>query len=171
MKLHILKITQLLYLTVIIFCLSVVSLFGQNTEDISSISLKKVKNEGSISLSQLTGQPVLVNFWAPWCVPCLAEFPELEKLQAKYSDQLTLIAVTSENSLKKIQKFLAKAPVTFPIFIDTDATLHEAIPVTGMPFTILLDKNGHIHQTFIGFNKQDKLDHIEEELKKLLKTQ
>ena len=133
--------------------------------EISSIPLKPFPEGKVTSLEEFKGKLVLVNFWAPWCIPCRKEFPELEKLAEKYKGKaFQIIGVTAEKNKRSINGFLKKRPVSFPILQDSEGKLHESLRVQTMPYTILLDRTGKELKRFQGFSREEGLDKIEKEI-------
>lgn len=107
----------------------------------------------TIRLSDFKGQPVIVNFWATWCGPCRAEFPEFQKAAVDNADRLVIIGVnnTAADQADLIPDFLDEFGITFPIVLDTaDGATVEAYRVLGLPTTIFIDSNGIINEVFIG---------------------
>ncbi len=103
------------------------------------------------ALSALKGRVVLLDFWAPWCVPCRASFPFLDSLHAKYASQgLTVVGLTLEEREKAIAAFLEAVPVRFPVVVDATGRAGEAFGVVAMPTTFLIDREGRIAARFEG---------------------
>lgn len=126
---------------------------GLQAGDINSIPLQKLEG-GEVTLADFKGKTVLVNFWATWCIPCRKEFPELDAIYKELKDQgLVILGVTADTDKKIIRKFLSKTPVSFPILIDASSEMHEAVNIEVMPSTILLDKNGKVAKTYLGFDR------------------
>ena len=99
-----------------------------------------------VSLSQLRGQPVLINFWASWCAPCLAELPGIQKLyQEMNKDGLEVLAVNvDENPEKEIPKVIQRLGLNLPIYTDKNAELSEMFEVSAIPFTIVTNRKHEI---------------------------
>jgi thiol-disulfide isomerase/thioredoxin len=100
-------------------------------------------------LSRFRGQALIVNFWARWCVPCRAEFPELTALQEKYAGQkLVVLGVALEEDPAKVREFLAAYGVKYPVAL----ARAQGIPLMQalgnaeavLPFTLIVDRNGDI---------------------------
>ncbi|MBN8280640.1 MAG: TlpA family protein disulfide reductase, partial [Gammaproteobacteria bacterium] len=73
----------------------------------------------AVSLKDLKGQVVLINFWATWCGPCRKEMPLLEQIQKKYGPLgFTMVGVNVEEDTRLMDTFLKDVPVTFPILLD-----------------------------------------------------
>ena len=116
----------------------------------------KFKNPdgGDFSLASFKGNPVLVNLWASWCAPCIAELPTLQKLEeAQAKDgKLGVIAVSQDMAPKaSVDAFLASKKISrFAAFHDPDMALSSAIGVQVMPTTILYDAAGKEVWRYIG---------------------
>src|SRR5262245_36481761 len=74
-----------------------------------------------VSLADLKGQVVMINFWASWCGPCRQEFPALDQIYAKYKPMgFTLVAINVESEKSDAERFLGATPVSFPILFDPE---------------------------------------------------
>jgi len=107
----------------------------------------------SITLSDLRGQVVLVNFWATWCPPCKAEMPAFEQAYQDYADQgFVLLAVNAiqQDSISAIEDFYAAYGLTFPIVLDTDSDVSRAYQVRSLPTSFFVGKDGVISEVVIG---------------------
>jgi thiol-disulfide isomerase/thioredoxin len=103
------------------------------------------------TLSSLKGRVVLLDFWAPWCVPCRASFPFLDGLQEKYGARgLSVVGLTLEEREKAVAAFLDAVPVRFPVVVDPTGKAGEACGVVAMPTTFLIDREGRISARFEG---------------------
>lgn len=109
-----------------------------------------------VSLSSLRGHPVILNFWATWCQPCLAELPALDAVYRKYhaSNGLQVIGVNVQDGSTpaQIASFTNKLNVTFPIWLSgaTDYNVEVTYKIQGMPTTAFIDRSGVIRQIRIG---------------------
>lgn len=103
----------------------------------------------AVDLHSLRGQVVLLNFWATWCAPCLAEMPSLEAMQRQLP-QVKVVAVDTEDDLANYRAYLERRPL--PLFSVFDAGSHSnALYGTHrFPESYLIDKNGVIRRKFIG---------------------
>jgi thiol-disulfide isomerase/thioredoxin len=99
-------------------------------------------NSEEINFSQSEGKVVIVNFWATWCPPCVAEMPSFQKLYDDYGDKVAFYFVTSEKP-EKIEKFMEKNGYTLPIFrqiFDAPKELQSQV----LPTSYLISKSGEI---------------------------
>ena len=108
-------------------------------------------NGKAVSLSQLKGKVVVLNFFATWCPPCRAEMPSFNKLYRLLKQRgLEVIAVSSDRSISDIKDFLEKNKVDFPVLFDADRIATKQFRVFSMPTTFLINKNGLIVEKFYG---------------------
>jgi cytochrome c biogenesis protein CcmG/thiol:disulfide interchange protein DsbE len=124
----------------------------------------------TITLSNLQGQTVLVNFWATWCPPCRAEMPAIQKVYEEYRDQgFTVLAVNSafQDDPLAIVPFAVEYGLTFPILLDETADVSRAYQVRSLPSSYFINRYGVITQVVIGGPMSETLlrTRIEEALK------
>ena len=110
---------------------------------------------GTLRLSDLQGQPVLLNFWASWCAPCRAEMPELVAAYAEHHDAgLEIVAVNLQESDATVLDFADEFGLSFPIVIDRDGELNDVWrlggPVDGIPTSYFIDETGVVRALFYG---------------------
>jgi cytochrome c biogenesis protein CcmG/thiol:disulfide interchange protein DsbE len=103
-------------------------------------------------LSDLRGRPVLVNFWATWCIPCRAEMPDLEAALKKYEpQQFAVLGMNNGEKYKAAQSFLDKIGVHFTAFgYDPDGSVAKRYAVQGMPTSYFVDAHGVITRVVTG---------------------
>jgi peroxiredoxin len=112
-----------------------------------------VRSGQSMSLSDLKGQVVLINFWASWCGPCRKEMPVLDQLYQRYKPLgFTLLGVNVEEDSTAAETWLRDTPVTFPILFDRKNSVSKLYDVTAMPSTVLVDRQGHVRYLHFGYN-------------------
>ncbi|WP_420475482.1 TlpA family protein disulfide reductase [Noviherbaspirillum sp. ST9] len=96
---------------------------------------------GTHSLSGHAGKWVLVNLWATWCAPCLAEMPELESLSKARSDLVVLGVAVDGQAPKRVEQFAEKLGVTYPV-VAANAAVAKQFGPRGYPTTLLYDGTG-----------------------------
>ena len=104
----------------------------------------------TLKLSALRGQPVVLNFWATWCGPCLREMPALESASQRFADQVVFVGVDQGESQEVVQSFIDEFGVTFVVPLDSDWTVGDRYNVTGMPTTFFVDEYGVIRHLWVG---------------------
>lgn len=93
-------------------------------------------------LSALSGKVILLNFWATWCGPCVAELPALQKLHDRLKDNgFTVLAVAVDDVVEDVTEYKDRYNLTFPILVDEDGKSKQLFKIQGVPESFLLDKN------------------------------
>jgi thiol-disulfide isomerase/thioredoxin len=104
------------------------------------------------SLSALKGRPVVVNFWATWCAPCVQEMPHLDSM-AKELPEIKFVGIGIDTA-QNIAQFVAKLPVTYQLLVAGHAGIAMVRELGnsagGLPFTLLFDANGSIFDSILG---------------------
>ena len=104
-----------------------------------------------ISLSQFRGQPVLINFWATWCVPCRQEMPTLQRAFVEHQDEgLVILAVNQREEASLVEPFIDELGLTFEVLYDSDGFVNKTYQVTGLPRTVFIDRQGVIKHIQVG---------------------
>lgn len=114
------------------------------------------------SFSDEEGKVVFLNFWATWCGPCLKEMPDIQKLYDDYSDTVSFLLVTQEETAK-VQTFLQKKDYTLPIYCTDKTEIPEEIASKSIPTTYIIGKSGKIARAETG-----AMDWNSEEVRALL---
>jgi len=96
-------------------------------------------------LQSLKGKTVLLNFWAPWCAPCVQEMPELETLSKKLAPKgLVVVGVAVDEHVSSIINFQKKAGLSFLLVVDGDRNVSNSYKVKGYPESFFIDKDGKV---------------------------
>lgn len=116
------------------------------------------------ALAQWRGRPLVVNFWASWCVPCREEMPDFERLRARYRARGVEFVGIAIDRPENVAAFLQKTRVSYPILVGGGAAhrLSRELgnPHGGLPHTLVLDQNGKIVVNHLGRLGFDELDAI-----------
>ena len=119
----------------------------------------------TISLQDLRGKVVFLNFWASWCQPCVEEMPSMERLSRKYANRdLVMVAVSQDESFEAIGSFLRSrdregqrifppGEVTMKILLNESADVSRSYGTEKLPETYIIDRDGQIVARFV--NKYD----------------
>ncbi len=110
------------------------------------------QNDAPVAMKTLSGVPLVVNFWATWCAPCVKEMPELDLIAAQ-TPGVKVIGVAID-SKANVDAFLQKVPVSFPIYVAG----HAGIEITrglgnnvmALPFTVLINASGELFSKVLG---------------------
>lgn len=99
----------------------------------------------------LRGTVVLVNFWATWCEPCVAEMPALQRLRGQLAPQgFEVLGVNIREGAARIEPFVRKVGIGFPIVRDTDGAVTRAWGVGVFPTSFIVDRGGAIRYALVG---------------------
>lgn len=123
-------------------------------------TLPTLEKSELISLSQFKGQPVVINFWASWCVPCRTETPALERaFRANQASNLIIIGVntTAQDTIQNAKAFVEEFGVTYPIVLDEEDTVSQMYSVLGLPTSLFINREGRIQRIFIGGMTEDAI--------------
>lgn len=115
-------------------------------------------------IAQWKGKVLVANFWATWCLPCREEMPGFSRLQTKYSAKGVQFVGIAFDSADKVNEFSNQTPVSYPLLIATPSLM----PLTaalgdaagGLPFTVVIDRDGSLVQTRLGLWKEATLEAI-----------
>jgi thiol-disulfide isomerase/thioredoxin len=109
------------------------------------------------SLADFRGRPVLVNLWATWCAPCIAEMPTLDKLAARERERLEVLTISQDlDGREKIEAFFARQGYrSLDTWLDPQMALMDALKVDTLPTTIYYDAQGRELWRMVGMEEWD----------------
>jgi cytochrome c biogenesis protein CcmG, thiol:disulfide interchange protein DsbE len=111
----------------------------------------------TVTLDDFADTPMVVNFWASWCPPCLAEMPDFEAVSQLAGDRVTFVGVNTQDSPARAAGMAEQTGITYDLVRDPDAALSNAFGVFGMPATYYVDARGIIVGRHIGLLTRDAL--------------
>ena len=138
---------------------------------VESFTLRNLDGDLIRSDEYIGKGPVLLDFWATWCKPCLKNLPKLEKIYQEYSEKgLTILAINEDGtrSLSKVEPLVNSLGLSFPVLVDEDRDIMRLYRVSGLPTSILIDANKEIVLTIRGYRPGDELE-LKAQLDALLK--
>lgn len=123
----------------------------QERKQAPAFSLKSLNGE-QVSLSSFKGKPVLITFWATWCVSCKEELPVLEKFSVGKRDQLAILLITIDGERKgAVQKIVSQNKITLPVLLLLKEKVMDQYGVRGwVPLTFLVDQEGVLVGKIVG---------------------
>lgn len=124
--------------------------FVQNPDPAPAFSLKSLDGK-PLSLADLHGKVVFLNFWATWCGPCRAEVSDLVDLQKRYKDRLQIIGLdVDDDDATEIQEFVNQNGINYPVAITPDELRTQYGGIPALPTSFVLDTEGRVVQKHVG---------------------
>ncbi len=111
----------------------------------------------SHDLSEWQGKVILLNFWATWCGPCRVEMPGMQRLWQKHREQgFVILAVSVDEGMeKRISTFVQRLQLTYPVLLDPESIVSDHYQVSGLPFSLLIDREGQLIAKVVGEREWD----------------
>jgi thiol-disulfide isomerase/thioredoxin len=107
-------------------------------------------------LSAFRGKPLIINVWASWCPPCIAEMGSLERLAwSELGQQFTVIGISTDDYPEAAKGFLRKSSATLNHYIDRQLELENMLGADRLPLTLLVDANGRVLNKVVGAREWD----------------
>lgn len=115
-----------------------------------NFALPKVDGTGNLQLTELKGRPIVLNFWATWCVPCQQEHRELVSAARQLQGKVNFLGVVYQDEPQKILNWLDRFGSAYPTVVDQGSRAAIAYGVYGVPETYIIDPEGTIRYKFVG---------------------
>ena len=126
---------------------------GDNLPDIPAFDRPDIK-----------GKVLLINFWATWCPPCVAEMPSLQRLHQQLNGSDFLLLAVNEDGGDKarqaVEHFRQRIPFDFEVIFDTSGEMADLFGASSLPTTFLIDKEGKIREIFFGAETWDNPEYV-----------
>lgn len=140
--------------------------------DIPAVNIKtldgKTFNTSAISND---GKPMLIDFWATWCKPCVAELNAIAENYSQWQEEtgikIVAISIDDSRTMQSVAPFVSGKGWEYEVYLDPNSDFRRAMNVNNVPHTFLLDGNGRIVSQHNTYSPGDE-DHLYEEIKKLL---
>ena len=103
--------------------------------------------------------PILISFWATWCKPCIQELREYNKIYEEFKDDgfiIIAISTDSERSVAKVKPFISSMGYKFPVLLDTNSDVARDYYARVMPYSVILNKDGQILYSHVGYSHGDE---------------
>ena len=145
---------KFLYIFLLVLLCVPVILPQVHAEQAPDITIKA--DNQSFRLKDLRGEVIYLDFWASWCVPCRESFPWMNEMEKKYAKKgFKVIAINLDEKKSSVDAFLARYPADFKIVRDPAGKSAEIFKLKGMPSSYLIDRQGNIVLSHIGFRQKD----------------
>lgn len=124
-------------------------------------TLKRFNGE-NLRLEEYRGKVVFINFWASWCGPCRQEMPILDQIRQRYAPLgLVVLGVNVDSNFRKAKDIADETHVKFPLLRDSHQHVSEAYQVAGMPFTVIVDRDGVVRYVHRGYKPGDEREYVD----------
>ena len=114
-----------------------------------------------VKLSDFAGRPVVLNFWASWCPPCIVEMPLFNEVYAEVKDDIAFMMADlvdgQRETLARGEEYVKEQGYDFPVYFDNELQAAAAYGVTSIPATVFIDADGYIVTAHLGAISREKL--------------
>ena len=126
-------------------------------------ALNVYDREGNpVSLTDMKGKPVIINFWATWCGPCKSELPAFQQAYETYGEDIVFMMVDMVSGRTETKKgaieYIDGQGYTFPLYFDEDETAVVSYDITAVPATFVIDAKGQVVESHVGAMSYDALE-------------
>ena len=104
----------------------------------------------AVNVADFRGTPLIVNFWATWCAPCVKEMPEFQEVAAQAGDKVVFLGVDVEDAPSNAEPFVQRLGIDYPLAIDPRREFSNAVNNFGMPTTLFVDPDGIVRYRHTG---------------------
>jgi cytochrome c biogenesis protein CcmG, thiol:disulfide interchange protein DsbE len=136
---------------------------GVNMSDTPPNFYLELEDGRKLSLHDLRGRPVMINFWATWCGPCRLEMPDIVRQSEAHKD-LVVLAINVQEELEAIQPFAEDFTMSMPVVRDAGGDIRTLYELRGMPTSIFIDRQGKIAATWAGLLTPAQLEQMLEKI-------
>lgn len=125
-------------------------------EPAPGFDVPSLRGDARLALEQFRGKVVLLDFWASWCTPCGQSLPLYEKLRSDLSGRgFELVAIGLDEDAEDGRAFLERFDVHYPVGSDPEGMVASLYALKGMPYAVLIDRDGVVRATHVGFKPAD----------------
>jgi thiol-disulfide isomerase/thioredoxin len=114
-----------------------------------------------IDMASFRGRPLVINFWATWCAPCIREMPALDRFAREFASREWVVLGLAADSGEMVREFLLRTPVSYPIglagFGGIELSRRLGNDQGGLPFTVVIDRSGRVAHRHVGELQPDQL--------------
>ena len=144
---------------------------GNNSKEAKDFKLKSLTSDKYYNLSEFSGKPVILNFWASWCAPCRQEMPFLESVWKEHKDKdLVLVGINVMDDNDEARETLKEFKISYPNLSDTRGDVTDAYDILALPVTYFINKQGEVSKInygpFLGKSGEERFNNNLQEILK-----
>lgn len=113
-------------------------------------------NGNLVNLSDFQGSPVVLNFWASWCGPCVRELPMFQRYYDQLQPEFVVMAVNNQESQEEVNAFANQLGLTFEVLLDPEAKVHNQYQAFALPTTYFIDAGGIVRAKHVGLLSEEQ---------------
>lgn len=126
------------------------------------LEFTRLRTGGSDRLGAYAGRPLVINFFASWCAPCLAELPRFEQAYQRHKDQVEFRGLNLQDSPSSARTVVADTGLSYPIGVDPQGELFQTLGGFGMPTTLFIGADGSVLERYTGeLSAEQLVDRLE----------
>ncbi|MGH2775423.1 MAG: TlpA family protein disulfide reductase [Actinomycetota bacterium] len=122
----------------------------QPGDEAPTFAAERLDGSGSLDLGDFEGRPIVINFWASWCLPCEEEAPLLDTMAKRYKGEVAFLGVNIKDTEGDAKEFEERFEMSYPSVRDEDRTIEDSYGLTGQPETFLIAADGTIYEHIPG---------------------
>ena len=158
MKKYFIIITTIILMTSVVFLFSGCKVSGNVSSSDGNFTLTDLEGN-PVSLSDFKGNIVVLNFWATWCPPCIAEIPDFVKVFNEFKDKDVQFIGVSNEDISTLKSFAADYNINYPILVD-DKNIMEIWGIRAIPTTFVFDRDGQIVFKNVGMMTREQIRNV-----------
>lgn len=139
-------------------CLLLATGAGAAEKQLPSFTLTDLDGKPAPAESLIGDGPVLLNFWATWCKPCLAEQPKLKAFAEQWAAKgfrVVSISIDDPRTAKQVKPFVHRHGIEFPVYLDANQEAYRKLGGRAVPFNVLVGSDGSLLSVTMGYKDQD----------------
>lgn len=116
-------------------------------------------NGNKVHLSDFSGKPIILNFWASWCVPCKKEMPDFNEKYLEYGDEIQFLMIdfAKDDKIEVAKEYVSEMGFEFPVYFDTYGDAFLTYEVKAFPTTVFIDADGYVVDRYQGTISEETL--------------